>query len=168
VPAGERDEYYPVYFVEPLKGNEAALGFDLASSPVRRMALDEAAASGKLAATGRISLVQEKAGQYGFLVTLPVYRAGADLGTPGDRVNALRGFALGVFRVHDIVEGTERVAASAAGQAMRLAVFDLSAGRGEQAMYPKEVAAARPDDLPEGRQLPRRLAVGGRYWLAVA
>ncbi len=35
VKAEQRKEYFPVYFVEPLKGNEAAVGFDLASNPTR-------------------------------------------------------------------------------------------------------------------------------------
>jgi CHASE1-domain containing sensor protein len=30
--ADRRAEYFPVYFVEPYKGNEIALGFDLASN----------------------------------------------------------------------------------------------------------------------------------------
>jgi len=33
--AEQRKEYYPVYFVEPNKGNEMALGFDLSSNPTR-------------------------------------------------------------------------------------------------------------------------------------
>jgi len=33
--AGEREEYFPVFFVAPFNGNEKALGFDLASDPVR-------------------------------------------------------------------------------------------------------------------------------------
>ena len=36
--AGEREEYFPVFFVAPVKGNEKALGFDLATDPVRRAA----------------------------------------------------------------------------------------------------------------------------------
>ncbi len=32
-------EYFPVYFVEPYLGNEPALGFDLASSPLRYQAI---------------------------------------------------------------------------------------------------------------------------------
>ena len=32
VPASERDEYYPVYYVEPFEGNQVILGLDLASS----------------------------------------------------------------------------------------------------------------------------------------
>jgi len=40
--AEKRKEYFPVYFVEPYKGNEVALGFDLASNPTRREALEVA------------------------------------------------------------------------------------------------------------------------------
>ncbi len=39
--AGKRDEYFPVYFVEPRK-DEFVLGYDLASSPVRKEALERA------------------------------------------------------------------------------------------------------------------------------
>ena len=48
--AGDREEYFPVFFVAPLKGNEKALGFDLASDPVRNASLRGAAATGDLVA----------------------------------------------------------------------------------------------------------------------
>ena len=35
VKAAPREEYFPIYFVEPFEGNETALGFDVASDPVR-------------------------------------------------------------------------------------------------------------------------------------
>ncbi|HYA42931.1 MAG TPA: CHASE domain-containing protein, partial [Syntrophobacteraceae bacterium] len=38
VPAGDRETYYPVFYVEPLKGNEKAVGFDLGSNLTRRTA----------------------------------------------------------------------------------------------------------------------------------
>ena len=58
-PAGIREEYFPVYYVEPRRGNEAAIGYDLASNPTRKQALDQARDSGEMTATGRITLVQE-------------------------------------------------------------------------------------------------------------
>jgi CHASE1-domain containing sensor protein len=57
VRAPQRNEYFPVYFVEPYKGNEIALGFDLGSDQTRLEALErssggrsksEAGAGGKL------------------------------------------------------------------------------------------------------------------------
>ena len=73
IPAGRRDRYVPVTFVEPLQNNEAALGYDLASDETRRRALERARDTGAIAATGRIQLVQETTqNQYGFLVFVPI------------------------------------------------------------------------------------------------
>ncbi len=59
VPAAAREEYFPVYFLEPYAGNEAALGFDLASNPLLLEALNRARDTGEVVATARITLVQE-------------------------------------------------------------------------------------------------------------
>ncbi len=66
VKAGERNEYLPVYYLEPYIGNEAALGFDLASSQTRLEALMKSRDSGIPQATASIALVQEKGRQKGF------------------------------------------------------------------------------------------------------
>ena len=76
MPADFREEYFPVYYVEPYQGNEAALGFDLASNPVRLEALNKSRDSGQGVATARITLVQESEDQFGFLVFRPIYRNG--------------------------------------------------------------------------------------------
>ena len=68
VRAGDREEYFPVYYVEPYAGNEPAIGFDLGSNATRLVALDRARASGRAVATARITLVQETGEQYGFLI----------------------------------------------------------------------------------------------------
>ena len=52
--AGERPEYFPVFYVEPYKKNATALGFDLASNPVRRQALEFSRDSGEPVATGPV------------------------------------------------------------------------------------------------------------------
>lgn len=99
----ENEVYIPVTYIEPLQGNQAALGYDLASDPTRRLALERARDTGKLAATARIRLVQETAdAQYSFLVFLPIYEQPAS--TPEERRQFLAGYVLGVFRVADVVE----------------------------------------------------------------
>jgi signal transduction histidine kinase len=103
IPAGERDRYVPVTFLEPITSNEAALGYDLASDETRRIALETARDTGKTAATGRIQLVQEiTENQYSFLVFVPVYRE--SVSTLASRREAILGYVLGVFRVADVVE----------------------------------------------------------------
>jgi PAS domain S-box-containing protein len=66
--ADDRTHFYPVTYVEPLEGNEPAVGFDLASNESRRSAIEAAIASGNLAATAPIRLVQEQGSQYGVLL----------------------------------------------------------------------------------------------------
>ena len=102
--AGERDEYYPVFYVEPAISNEAALGFDVASNPARRKALNVARDTARQIATGPITLVQESSDQTGCLVFDPIYSKNSPLDNVDERRQALEGYAVGVFRVGDIVE----------------------------------------------------------------
>jgi len=89
--AGDRAEFYPVTYVEPLRGNEAALGLDLAFHPDRNAALVRAVVSGKVSATRPIRLVQEPAQQSGVLLLMAVNTGGNG---PGLVMVALR---VGVF-----------------------------------------------------------------------
>jgi PAS domain S-box-containing protein len=68
IPASVKDQYYPVTFVEPLAGNEAAMGFDLASNPDRNKAIESALATDKVTATAPVRLVQERGEQPGILL----------------------------------------------------------------------------------------------------
>jgi PAS domain S-box-containing protein len=104
VTATRRSEYFPVYFVEPYEGNEAALGFDLSSSEVRAAALWKARDTGRMVATERITLIQETGEQYGYLLIFPVYGRGMSTRTVADRRTSLRGFVLGVFRIGEQVD----------------------------------------------------------------
>jgi signal transduction histidine kinase/sensor domain CHASE-containing protein len=103
IPAKVRSEYIPVLYIHPLKQNEVALGFDLASNQERRIALEKARDSGNITATGRIKLVQERKDQYGFLVFLAIYKS-RQVPPKQARILELEGYVLGVFRVADVIE----------------------------------------------------------------
>ena len=101
VPAGERPEYFPVYFLESLSRNAAALGFDVNSEPRRRRALESARDTGEPRATAPIRLAQEPGAQQGFVVYHPLYDPpGA---TVAERRTGLVGFATAVFRIGDLI-----------------------------------------------------------------
>ena len=104
IPARRREEYVVVRYLEPLSGNEQALGYDIASEDLRREALDEARESGQAVTTGWVRLVQEKEDQYGILVVRPVYDEAASPESVQQRRDALRGYVVGVFRVGDMIE----------------------------------------------------------------
>jgi PAS domain S-box-containing protein len=100
----KRSAYYPVYFLEPLKGNEAALGYDLGSNSIRLEALNNSRDSGFPTATARIRLIQETEEQYGFLVFCPIYHKDKPVSTIEERRQNLEGFVLGVFRIGKLVD----------------------------------------------------------------
>jgi signal transduction histidine kinase/CheY-like chemotaxis protein len=102
-PAGQRAEYVPVYYIEPLERNSAALGFDLGSNAERLFSLDRARDSAQPVATAPIHLAQGPDNQAGLLVLLPVYSSGTVPGIP-ERREKLAGFAVAVFRVNDLVQ----------------------------------------------------------------
>ncbi len=88
-----KDEYYPVYYVEPLLGNEKVLGFDLASNSIRLNSIREAIKRKGITATSRIKLIQENKSEFAFLVLLPIWEI----------TKKLKGFTLGVYKISDVV-----------------------------------------------------------------
>jgi PAS domain S-box-containing protein len=104
-PAGDRSEYFPAYFIEPLAGNESAQGFDLASNELRLAALNKARDGGQAVATEPITLLQDAPGkQSSIVVFTPVYAKGVTLWTVAERRESLRGFVLGVYSIHNLLE----------------------------------------------------------------
>ena len=103
VRAENRAEYFPVTFVEPYQGNESAVGFDLASNPVRMSTLHQSRDSGEFLATPKIKLVQEKQDQNGILIFAPFYRGPAISDSVENRRKNLKGFVLGVYRIDNML-----------------------------------------------------------------
>ena len=105
-PAGRRDQYASVTYLEPPTGrNQMAFGYDGYAEPVRRQAIERARDSGEAALTAKITLVQEPDQdiQPGFLIYVPIYRSGMAHDTPAQRRAALFGFAYSAFRAHDLM-----------------------------------------------------------------
>ena len=83
----------PVTMINPISGNEAALGRDLLSDPVRSHAVRKAWLSKQVAGSEKISLVQDPSGPGGILLVTPT------LTTVGD----VTGFVVGVINLRDIL-----------------------------------------------------------------
>ena len=163
--ARERERYYPVLFIEPLRGNEAAVGFDAGSDAVRLDALTRARDTGEPALTEPVQLVQQ-AESPGFLVFVPVYRQGTPTGTVQGRDAALTGFAVGVYLVPKVIS-TALQHAEPLG--ISLAIFDLSAPPGRQLMYRQEDAARgsrswKARFFPTAPKTRDTFLFGGRLW----
>ncbi|ADE12388.1 sensor domain-containing diguanylate cyclase [Sideroxydans lithotrophicus] len=92
VRAGKRNTYYPVTYVEPLAGNQPAVGFDLASNSIRQAALLTALKNGSIVTTESIHLVQDAQPQAGILILSAI--------DPHDQAS---GFVVIVLRMDDFM-----------------------------------------------------------------
>jgi PAS domain S-box-containing protein len=170
VRARNRTESFPVYFVEPYANNKVALGFDLASEPIRFTALEQARDSGAMAATARLTLLQGPETQLGFLAFQPVYRNGARTDSLELRRKNLAGFALGVFRIGDMME---KSLSYLQRQDIEIQLYDDTAEPGNRFLYayPQSLHSTSPHKPSEdkasfqkGLFYARTIDVAGRKW----
>lgn len=107
-PAGKRQEYSPVVYLEPFdERNRQAFGYDMFSQSVRRRAMQRARDTGRAALSGKVELVQEITDdkQAGFLLYLPLYATTDIPQTISARRAALTGFVYSAFRATDLMRG---------------------------------------------------------------
>lgn len=102
VVASVRDDYFPVYYLEPFERNRAAHGLDLGGNAARRYALEQARDRGHPVITAPVRLAQEAGHQHGFLMFHPVYLP-PEADTLEMRRENLRGFVLVAFRAGDLI-----------------------------------------------------------------
>jgi serine/threonine protein kinase/CHASE1-domain containing sensor protein len=97
--AAERDEYYPLYYMEPI--NSVAVGIEETALTARRVALERARDLDTTAITERLRLVQDEASVPAVIAFHPVYRGGhaPDIATRRQR---LQGYAAAVFRIREV------------------------------------------------------------------
>jgi diguanylate cyclase (GGDEF)-like protein/PAS domain S-box-containing protein len=103
LPSGEKDHYRVVDYIEPMRGNEAALGADADSYSFQRAAIQRAVDTGKPSATGLLQLTQDTEGRKGVIMVMPLYRPGAALADAPARRRALIGDTAVVFRSADLI-----------------------------------------------------------------
>ena len=104
VPASNREEYFPVYFIEPYDENKAFLGFDLGSNPMWFKTLKWSYENNKLAATEPPDLMQETNSRYDLMICKPVYHNMAIIDFSENRQNNLRGFVVLMLRMDSLLE----------------------------------------------------------------
>ncbi|MBU2648947.1 CHASE domain-containing protein [bacterium] len=165
VPAATRPEYVVVYYIEPLKGNRAALGFDIASNPQRLRTIEKARDSGKIVVTEKIILVQDKEEQPGVLILSPLYKHGVPLDAPSKRHVYLEGFSVGVLRIGQVIQKTLFMDSL---EWMNLYLFDESNEQGNQLLYYTTGGNSRSplhkEQIEAGFHWATQFEVGGRQW----
>ena len=105
-PAGDRELYTSIIFLEPFKDrNLLAFGYDMFQEPTRRKAMEYARDYDVASLSGKVTLVQEtdKAVQPGTLMYVPVYRKGMPANTIAERRAAIIGWVYSPYRMIDLM-----------------------------------------------------------------
>lgn len=159
-PAGPREKYFPVTYVEPFEGNEKAFGFDFSSEENRAKALAKAVENRSFSVISSLSAVQKKDSK--FLVSiLPVYSP-MDAGK-----EQLKGVLLGVFQLDAVIE-KELFKGHGGRKSFCFTVFDVT-----DAGSPQKVYASRDTAPMEVRGLPamtseKKFEINGHDWKITA
>ncbi|MGE0356986.1 MAG: EAL domain-containing protein [Burkholderiales bacterium] len=163
-PPGERPEYVPITYLEPIQQNLGAFGFDLASEPGRRATVERARDSGRVVATERVSLQADPDQSPGVILRLAVYRPDLPRDSVAERRQAFAGLVGVTIRIRDVVED---ILSNTLTGDMGLRILDFGgvaptdapAGGGETLFE----TAARSGDGGMLTQY-RTLDFGGRQW----
>ena len=173
IPATKRDEYFPLYYLEPAAGHEAAMGLDLGSDPALLAVLEKARDTGTLTATAALPPQHEPAGELDLLLVLPVYEHGTVPVSMAERRQALVGFAIGVTHIADMAA---EVISGQRSAGLDLYVTDDALPTGGRLLYfhasrsrsrPTDASATALDDTVrlEDRE---PLVVADRRWSLIA
>ncbi len=106
-PAGEREQYAPVVYLEPADGiNLQVPGFDALSETGRKLSMEKARDSGQCVISPLLHLLNDRAlgQQIGFIMWLPVYRNGQFHNTRNQRRLNLLGWVYSPFSMQDLMQ----------------------------------------------------------------
>ncbi|MBK1887123.1 CHASE domain-containing protein [Marinobacter sp. DY40_1A1] len=98
-------DFWPITYLEPLAGNEAAIGLDMAHESNRFTAAQKAMRTGQTQITGPIALVQDDEKKPGFLFFHPFYRT-LEAQHNDNREADFLGLVYAPFLVSRLMEGT--------------------------------------------------------------
>jgi len=103
-PAHQRQEYWPITYIEPISTNASAVGLDIAFEKNRLTAARNARDSGTTQITAPIILVQDQEKTPGFLQYVPFYRDGNPV-SEAERQRLFIGHVYAPFIMSKLVEG---------------------------------------------------------------
>jgi PAS domain S-box-containing protein len=145
VRAARRAEYIPAYYSASVRGNERALGFDAASDPTRREALNRARDTGKPTATDPLALIQDIQREGGFVIFLPIYKPGRPHDTAEERRVNLQGYVSGAFRIRDIMNTALK---GATVEDIEIRLYDARGGEKKRLLYERRSKEVESQNLP--------------------
>ena len=162
-PAGARELYAPILYIDPLDGRSMRdAGFDMLSEPTRQAALEAARDSGEPRLSAGLDPLGEPeavARQRGALVFLPVYGGGAPLSTVTQRREAVLGYVYLSLRLGDLM----RAVGASASNELELSLHEGGPNGARLSGGPTEGELREDGSAPLLRG-ERQFHYGGRSW----
>ncbi|TAK93441.1 MAG: EAL domain-containing protein [Aquabacterium sp.] len=103
-PEGDRAEYLPVLFNEPMTPNTVVLGYDMVADAARREVMERARDTGLAQVSAPLQLIQNEQDKQGIVIRVPVYKPGAAIDTTENRRAAFVGLISGVVRTSNLMK----------------------------------------------------------------
>ena len=137
-PAGTRDVYSSVIYMEPFSGsNLRAFGYDMLSEPVRRAAMEQARDNNSAVLSGKVALIQGAGDdtQAGNVMYFPVYRKGMPVTTVEQRRAAILGWVFNPCRMNDLIQGLLKDVNIEEAKLLHLQIFDGAQPSAKSLLY---------------------------------
>jgi signal transduction histidine kinase len=101
----KRPIYYPILYIQPYQSNKTQLGSNMDASPIVSILLNKAELTRTMQVSSGISLTSKTGEKKGIVVAVPVYFKKTKLKeTSTHTIPRIRGFAIGIFYIGDIIE----------------------------------------------------------------
>lgn len=158
-PAGERDEYFVVHYIWPMRSDAEMLGLDISAQPANLASMHFSRDSGRPVASAPFDLIQERDHRTGFVIRIPVF------GAPQPGNAAQRPFLGAVavtLRVYDMVRALQ---SQGYLQGLSVAIEDAGSVRvPAQEGTSRSLLEHTAEVLAGARPLTRELEVHSRPW----
>ena len=158
-PAGERDEYFVVHYIWPMRSDAEMLGLDISAQPANLASMHFSRDSGRPVASAPFDLIQERDHRTGFVIRIPVF------GPPQPGNAAQRPFLGAVavtLRVYDMVRALQ---SQGYLQGLSVAIEDAGSVRvPAQEGTSRSLLEHTAEALAGARPLTRELEVHSRLW----
>jgi len=156
-PKGERPYYAPVLYIEPHNTmNTKVIGFDNASEPIRRQALEEARDSGKLKLSAGLKLIQQEPSdkKMSVLLFVPYYQSPQTHDTLEERRKNIVGFVSTPFLVNEMVDANIHDHSS-----FTFSIDDITPNAPHRQLYVSDISS-----YPSKYHQKKAIEIGGRIW----
>ena len=106
ITAPKKNEYSPIYYMEPHSDDESFLGFDISTQPVLLNLMNRARDSGEIVAASTGNMIRNNPKKMVALFYLPIYEGVDTPKTIEGRRNLFLGTVLGTYQIKNMLEKT--------------------------------------------------------------